>query len=92
MGARFPSSEQCASRLRGGDPTALVPLLEALEREKDPRADILARRLEDAMEAAFSPAPGADSATTAVTSFQLLCLFALRLMSSPGVTRRIGRL
>lgn len=80
MSRRFPDSDECVKRLRGGDPTALVLLLEALEREKDPRAYPLARRLEEAMEESFSPPPGGDLSTNVVSNFQLLCVFALRLM------------
>lgn len=80
MGKRFPSSEECVERIRKGDPTALVPLIEALEREQDPRAQILERRLEAAMEAAANPPPGVDVSTNVVSCYQMACVFAIRLM------------
>ena len=80
MSARFPSSSECVERLKQGDPTALVPLIEALERENDPRSQILERRLEEAMEATLSPPPGVDASTNAVSCYQMACLFAVRLM------------
>lgn len=94
MGTRLPSSEECVERLQRGDPTALVPLIEALEREQDPRAQILERRLEEAMEASLSPPPGADASTNAVSCFQMTCVFALRLMQPQAgkIARAIDKL
>lgn len=94
MAARLPSSNECVERLKGGDPTALVPLIEALEREQDPRAQILERRLEDAMEASLSPPPGADFSTNTVSCYQMVCLFAVRLMQPQAgkVARAVDKL
>ena len=91
MSKKFPSSDECLRRLRDNDPEALVPLVEALEREQDPRAYALQRRIEDAMEAVSNPPLGADFSANAVFQYQLACLFAVRLMT-PDAARVAGRM
>ena len=85
------SVPECVARILQGQNHAVCDLIDALERDGDPRYEMLALKRDRMVSQVLSCPPGPSYATIVVSYWQDLAVWCVRVMLDPEIQKQVDQ-